>query len=152
MKALNDELQMRSDWLIPICGGPERLRAATARRRTRRKSPRRCCTACCWPRPGRATSVLDPFFGTGTTGAVAKRLGRRFIGIERDPGLCGAGAPAHRRGVAGGGRGRRARSRRREAPRVPFGSLVERGLVRPGEVLFDAVAPLDRAGAGRRQR
>ena len=86
-------------------------------------------------RPGEI--VLDPFFGTGTTGAVAKRLGRRFIGIEQDPAYV---ALARRRIAAV----RPAPAElvllesRREAPRIPFGTLVERGLLRPGEVLVDA--------------
>jgi len=85
MKALNDELQMRSDWLIPLCGGPERLRGGDGRKAHPTQKPEallhRVLLASTRPRE----VVLDPFFGTGTTGAVAKRLGRRFIGIERDP-------------------------------------------------------------------
>jgi modification methylase len=85
-------------------------------------------------RPG--DTVLDPFFGTGTTGAVAKRLGRRFIGIEQDPAYV---AIARRRiaGVQPAPGELVALESRREAPRVPFGNLVERGLIQPGEVLFD---------------
>jgi modification methylase len=80
--------------------------------------------------------VLDPFFGTGTTGAVAKRLGRRFIGVERDPAYV---AIARRRiaSVRPAPAELVALESRREAPRIPFGSLVERGLIQPGEVLFD---------------
>src|SRR6202140_2775321 len=85
MKALNDELQMRSDWLIPLCGGPERLREDGGKKAHPTQKPEalmhRIILAS--TRPGEI--VLDPFFGTGTTGAVAKRLGRRFIGIERNP-------------------------------------------------------------------
>jgi modification methylase len=85
MKALNDELQMRSDWLIPLCGGPERLRDGAGKKAHPTQKPEallhRILLAS--TRPGEI--VLDPFFGTGTTGAVAKRLGRHFIGIEQDP-------------------------------------------------------------------
>jgi len=85
MKALNDELQMRSDWLIPLCGGPERLRDGAGRKAHPTQKPEALLhrVLLASTRPG--DTVLDPFFGTGTTGAVAKRLGRRFIGIERDP-------------------------------------------------------------------
>jgi modification methylase len=137
MKALNDELQMRSDWLIPLCGGPERLRDGDGKKAHPTQKPEallhRILLAS--TRPGDV--VLDPFFGTGTTGAVAKRLGRRFVGIERDP----AYAAVARRRIAGVGPVASeaiALESRREAPRIPFGSLVERGLLRPGEVLVDA--------------
>jgi len=136
MKALNDELQMRSDWLIPICGGPERLKDCDGKKAHPTQKPEallhRVLVAS--SRPG--DLVLDPFCGTGTTGAVARRLGRRFLGIERDPGYAAlarqriaAVTPADGEALA--------LDSRREAPRVPFGTLVERGLVEPGEVLFD---------------
>jgi modification methylase len=137
MKALNDELQMRSDWLIPICGGPERLKDADGRKAHPTQKPEallhRVLVAS--TRPG--DTVLDPFFGTGTTGAVAKRLGRKFIGIEADPAYA---AVARRRiaAVRPAASEFLALDSRREAPRVPFGTLVERGLVQPGEVLCDA--------------
>src|SRR5215213_8753362 len=85
MKALNDELQMRSDWLIPLCGGPERLRDDAGKKAHPTQKPEALLhrVLLASTRPGEV--VLDPFFGTGTSGAVAKRLGRRFIGIERDP-------------------------------------------------------------------
>jgi modification methylase len=136
MKALNDELQMRSDWLIPLCGGPERLRGGDGKKAHPTQKPEALLhrVLLASTRPG--DLVLDPFFGTGTTGAVAKRLGRHFIGIERDPAYAklarrriAAVKPAPEQAVAV--------ESRREAPRVPFGSLVERGLLRPGEVLFD---------------
>jgi modification methylase len=136
MKALNDELQMRSDWLIPICGGPERLRDESGRKAHPTQKPEALLhrVLLASTRPG--DLVLDPFCGTGTTGAVAKRLGRRFIGIEREPGYAAlareriaAVEPADGELVA--------TLSKREAPRVPFGSLVERGMIRPGEMLRD---------------
>jgi len=135
MKALNDELQMRSDWLIPICSGGERLKNGDGRKAHPTQKPEallhRVILAA--TRPGDV--VLDPFFGTGTTGAVAKRLGRRFIGIERDA------------AYAEVARARIAKVRpmedpdiiaipsKRDEPRIPFGWLVERGLLHPGTVL-----------------
>ena len=84
MKTLNDELQMRSDWMLPLCGGQERLKNADGHKAHPTQKPEallyRVLLAC--TKPGDV--VLDPFFGTGTTGAVARRLGRRFIGIERE--------------------------------------------------------------------
>ena len=136
MKALNEELQMRSDWLIPICGGPERLRRGDGKKAHPTQKPEALLhrVLLASTRPGER--VLDPFFGTGTTGAVAKRLGRRFIGIERDPGYV---ALARRRiaGIRPAASEIVALDSRREAPRIPFGTLVERGLLRPGEVLVD---------------
>jgi modification methylase len=137
MKALNDELQMRSDWLIPLCGGPERLRGADGKKAHPTQKPEALLhrVLLASTRPGEV--VLDPFFGTGTTGAVARRLGRHFIGIERDPAYV---ALARRRiaAVRPAPGELLALQSRREAPRVPFGSLVERGLLAPGEVLVDA--------------
>src|SRR5687767_6347459 len=85
MKALNDDLQMRSDWVLPICSGSERLKGGDGHKAHPTQKPEallyRILLAC--TKPGDV--VLDPFFGSGTTGAVARRLGRRWIGIEREP-------------------------------------------------------------------
>src|SRR5207302_2741100 len=86
MKALNDELQMRSDWLFPICAGSERLKDATGGKAHSTQKPEALLHRVLLASTAAGDLVLDPFFGSGTTGAVAKRLGRRFIGIERDPG------------------------------------------------------------------
>jgi modification methylase len=136
MKALNDELQMRSDWLIPICGGPERLRDADGKKAHPTQKPEALLhrVLLASTRPG--DMVLDPFAGTGTTGAVARRLGRRFIGIERDAGYA-ALARERIAAIAPADGELLAIDSKREAPRVPFGNLVERGMIRPGEVLFD---------------
>ena len=135
MKALNDDLQMRSDWLMPICGGPERLRADGAKAHPTQKPEallHRVIMAA--SRPGDV--VLDPFFGTGTTGAVAKRLGRRFVGIEREPRYA-ALARERIEAVTPADPALVTTPDKRQEPRVPFGTLVERGLVKPGDVLFD---------------
>src|SRR5271156_1596121 len=136
MKALNEELQMRSDWLIPICGGPERLRDDAGKKAHPTQKPEALLHRVLLPptRPG--DLVLDPYCGTGTTGAVAKRLGRRFLGIERDPGYA-ALARDRIAGVTQAENDLLAIASKRDAPRVPFGSLVERGLLQPGEILFD---------------
>jgi modification methylase len=136
MKALNEDLQMRSDWFIPLCGGPERLKIDGRKAHPTQKPEallHRALLAA--TRPG--DIVLDPFFGTGTTGAVAKRLGRRWIGIERDPDYAGLAAQRIA-AVIPASADLLTTPAKREERRVPFGALVERGLLRPGDVLFDA--------------
>jgi modification methylase len=135
LKALNEGLQMRSDWLIPICSGAERLRdgAGTKTHPTQKPEALLHRVLLGSTRPG--DTVLDPFFGTGTTGAVARRLGRRWLGIERDPAYVRA---ARARIAAVEPLGEEARAvtlSRREEPRIAFGQLVERGLVAPGAEL-----------------
>jgi modification methylase len=136
MKGLNEELQMRSDWLIPLCGGAERLKGDDGRKAHPTQKPEALLhrVVLASTRPGE--TVLDPFFGTGTTGAVAKRFGRRFIGIERDPAYaemararCAQVEPADPDLVDA--------PAERDEKRIPFGTLVERGLIRPGTILFD---------------
>ena len=135
MKALNDGLQMRSDWLLPICSGAERLKLDGRKAHPTQKPEallHRVILAS--TRPG--DLVLDPFFGTGTTGAAAKRLGRRWIGIERDPDYARL-AEARIGGVAPADPEAVTLPSRREEPRIPFGWLVERGLLRAGSLLHD---------------
>ncbi|MFO1061493.1 MAG: DNA methyltransferase [Dongiaceae bacterium] len=135
MKSLNDELQMRSDWLLPICSGGERLKDEDGRKLHPTQKPESLLhrVILASSRPG--ALLLDPFFGTGTTGVVAKRLGRRCIGIERDPGY----AAAARRRLAAEPppveASLLATPSRRDEPRIPFGWLVERGMLAPGQVL-----------------
>ncbi|HQS70212.1 MAG TPA: DNA methyltransferase, partial [Novosphingobium sp.] len=83
MKTLNDELQMRSDWVLPICSGPERLRRNGTKAHPTQK-PEALLYRVMLATTNKGDVVLDPFFGTGTTGAVAKRLGRDWIGCERE--------------------------------------------------------------------
>src|SRR5438067_1095754 len=135
MKALNDDLQMRSDWLLPICTGAERLKDADGRKLHPTQKPEALLhrVILASTRPG--DLVLDPFFGTGTTGIVAKRLGRRWLGIERDPAYAAAARARLAAEPATVDASLLATRARREEPRIPFGWLVERGLVTPGQVL-----------------
>lgn len=136
LKALNEGIQMRSDWVLPICTGHERLKDAKGDKAHPTQKPEALLHRVLLGASNPGDVVLDPFFGTGTTGAVAKMLGRDFIGIERE---------AKYRKVA---EARIARIRKydrealqvtpakRSEPRVPFGQLVERGMLRPGEELL----------------
>jgi modification methylase len=137
MKALNEELQMRSDWFIPLCTGAERLRDDSGGKLHPTQKPEallhRVILSC--TQPGEV--VLDPFLGTGTTAAMAKRLGRRFIGIEREE----AYAQAARERIAAveplAESVALSLPSKREQPRIAFGALVERGLVPAGSKLTD---------------
>jgi modification methylase len=135
LKALNEGVQMRSDWVLPICTGHERLKDATGAKAHPTQKPEALLHRLLLGTTNEGDVVLDPFFGTGTTGAVARMLGRDYVGIERDEGYIAA---AQKRL----GNVRRldatalqvTRSKRAE-PRIPFGQLVERGMLRPGEML-----------------
>ena len=135
MKALNDELQMRSDWTLPICSGHERLKGADGQKAHSTQKPESLLhrVIAASTKPGDV--ILDPFYGSGTTGAVAKRLGRHFIGIEREKTYADVArariaeiAPADTDALE------TTKSKRAE-PRIPFGWVVERGLLPPGTVL-----------------
>ena len=137
LKAGNDDVQMRSDWFIPLCTGEERLKGADGRKVHPTQKPEALLARVLLASSNPGAVVLDPFFGTGTTGAVARRLGRRFIGIERDPAYAAAAEariaavePLDAAALA-------VAPEKRAEVRVPFLSLVERGLVHPGEVLTD---------------
>jgi modification methylase len=138
LKAGNDDLQMRSDWLFPLCTGEERLKDDAGRKRHPTQKPEALLARIMMAASSPGDLVLDPFFGTGTTGAVARRLGRRFIGIEREP----VYADAARRRIAAvvpldDAAVSTPPAKRTEA-RVPFLSLLEAGMVRPGETLVSA--------------
>lgn len=136
LKAANEDVQMRSDWMLPLCTGAERLKQDGAKLHPTQKPEallHRILMAT--TEPGQV--VLDPFFGTGTTGAVAKRLGRHFIGIERDPTYIFAAAkrladvsplknPEDAEPLPAP----------RKAPRIGFGQVVEAGLLPPGTKLY----------------
>ncbi|MEN3745872.1 site-specific DNA-methyltransferase [Sphingomonas sp. HF-S3] len=136
MKTLNDELQMRSDWEFPICGGQERLKRDGVKvHPTQKPEALLYRVLLASTKPGDV--VLDPFFGTGTTGAVAKRLGRHWIGIEREPGYCAAAIERIEAALPLDESALRTMQAPKGAPRVAFGTLVENGYLAPGTRLFD---------------
>jgi modification methylase len=137
MKALNDDLQMRSDWLLPICSGPERLKDGDGRKAHPTQKPEALLYRVLLASTNPGDLVLDPFFGTGTTGAAAKRLGRRWLGIEREADYAATAQaridkvrplPPSALETAKGKRGE---------PRVPFGTIIELGILEPGSALTD---------------
>jgi modification methylase len=138
MKALNDDLQMRSDWLLPICSGGERVKGDDGAKAHPTQKPEallyRILLAC--TKPGDV--VLDPFFGTGTTGAVARRLGRRWIGIERERAYVKVARERIDSTLPLDESAMQTVPDKREQPRVAFGVLVESGLVPAGTRLVDA--------------
>ncbi|MFL6725658.1 MAG: site-specific DNA-methyltransferase [Sphingomicrobium sp.] len=138
MKALNDDLQMRSDWLLSICSGGERVKGEDGSKAHPTQKPEallyRILLAC--TKPGDV--VLDPFFGTGTTGAVARRLGRRWIGIEREPCYVKVARERIDSTLPLDESAMQTVLDKREQPRVAFGVLVESGLVPPGTTLTDS--------------
>ncbi len=135
MKALNDGLQMRSDWLVPLCTGGERLKVAGRKAHPTQK-PEALLHRVILAGTDPGDLVLDPFFGTGTTGAVARRLRRQFVGIEREARYAEL-ARTRIEGIEPADTDLLATPSKRRAPRVPFGTLVERGLLNPGETLYD---------------
>jgi modification methylase len=137
MKALNEDLQMRSDWTIPLCTGQERLKKSDGTKAHPTQKPEALLHRVILSSTDVGDVVLDPFFGTGTTGAVAKKLGRDFIGLERDEDYI-KHAKARIDGIKTGDDESLLKSiEKRAEPRVPFGQVVEQGLLQPGAVLFD---------------
>lgn len=137
MKAFNDDLQMRSDWFIPICSGNERLKDGAGDKLHPTQKPEALLARIIMATTRPGDTVLDPFFGTGTTGTVAKQYGRNFIGIEQDARYI-TGAKKRLAAVTPVTDESLLKiTAKREEMRIPFGTLLERGLIRPGQVLFD---------------
>jgi modification methylase len=137
MKSLNDDLQMRSDWLIPLCTGDERLRNEHGLKLHPTQKPEALLHRIMLASTNPGDIVLDPFLGTGTTAAVAKHLHRHFVGIERHPAYVEAAWGRIRRQKPAPAASVDNAPTRRDSPRVPFGTLVENGLLPPGTVLTD---------------
>ena len=137
MKIMNDDLQMRSDWLFPLCTGEERLKTEKGQKLHPTQKPeallQRIMMACTKP----DDVILDPFFGTGTTGAVAKKLGRHFIGLERDESYAAAADERIAKVQMTKDQDIIQPLSKKTEPRVPFGTLVENGMLKPGTKLTD---------------
>ncbi|MDQ0391661.1 site-specific DNA-methyltransferase [Labrys monachus] len=137
LKAGNDDVQMRSDWLIPLCTGGERLKDGDGRKAHPTQKPEALLARVLMAASRPGDVVLDPFFGSGTTGAVAKKLGRHFVGIERDRDYIAHARERIALASPVGDADMLAPSEKRSEPRIPFASVVERALLQPGAVLTD---------------
>jgi len=137
LKAANEDVQMRSDWLFPLCTGGERLKKADGKKLHPTQKPEALLARIMLASTRPGDIVLDPFFGSGTTGAVAKKLGRNFVGIEREENYIAAAKEriAAVRPYAAAElevlRGKKAE------PRIAFLSLLEAGFLQAGQALYD---------------
>ncbi|EYR79217.1 MULTISPECIES: site-specific DNA-methyltransferase [unclassified Shinella] len=138
MKAANDDVQMRSDWLFPICSGGERLKGEDGKKVHPTQKPEALLARILMASSKPGDVVLDPFFGSGTTGAVAKRLGRHFVGIEREQAYIDAARERIEAVEPLGSGTLSVMSGKKAEPRVAFNTLIESGLIAPGTVLTDA--------------
>jgi modification methylase len=129
LKVFNEDTQMRSDWTLALCTGGERLKDENGDKAHPTQKPEALLHRVILSATRQGDVILDPFFGTGTTGAAAKRLGRHFIGIERDEARIKAVIPANPEDLQVTGS-------KKSEPKVPFGALVEAGLLTPGDKLY----------------
>jgi len=136
MKTLNDELQMRSDWVLPICGGPERIKRDGVKAHPTQK-PEALLYRVMLATTNKGDVILDPFFGTGTTGAVAKRLGRQWIGCEREETYRAVAIDRIETALPLDESALTTMQSAKAAPKVAFGTLVETGWIVPGSALSD---------------
>ncbi|MBL8577466.1 MAG: site-specific DNA-methyltransferase [Mesorhizobium sp.] len=138
MKAANDDVQMRSDWLFPICTGAERLKDDNGEKLHPTQKPEALLARIMLSSTRPGDIVLDPFFGSGTTGAVARRLGRNFVGIEREQAYIDAASERIASVKPMADEDLATISGKRAEPRVAFVSLIDSGAIKPGATLYDA--------------
>jgi modification methylase len=136
LKAFNEDTQMRSDWTIPLCTGEERLKDADGNKAHPTQKPESLLYRVLLASSKPGSVVLDPFFGTGTTGAAAKRLGRHYIGIERDEKYVALATDRIKAVVPASPEDLKVMGSKKAEVRIPFGALVEAGLLRPGDTLY----------------
>jgi modification methylase len=137
LKDLNEGLQMRSDWLLPLCTGGERLKGEDGNKLHPTQKPEALLYRIILAATKPGDLIVDPFFGTGTTGAAAKRLGRTFIGLDQDDTYI-AGATARIDAIEPADPDAIKLFNKKTEPRVPFGAVLERGLILPGDLLADS--------------
>jgi len=137
MKAMNEGVQMRSDWLLPICTGSERLKGEDGKKLHTTQKPEALLYRVIMASTNPGDVILDPFFGTGTTGAVARKTGRHFIGIERET-VYAKAAQERIDAITSPDMSAFTSVVKKPEPRIPFGSVIEHGLLTPGDVLFDS--------------
>ena len=136
LKELNEGVQMRSDWLFPICNGSERLKKLDGTKVHPTQKPESILHRILVATTKPGDLILDPFFGSGTTGVMAKKLGRQYIGIDQDQDYIKAAEARLRETSALDKESIITTPGKRTEPRIPFGILVERGLLTPGEKLY----------------
>ncbi len=136
LKAFNDDVQMRSDWTLSLCTGDERLKDSEGAKAHPTQKPEALLHRVLLAASKPGDVVLDPFFGTGTTGAVAKRLGRRYIGLERDETYATLARARIEMITPLSPQDIQVMGSKRAEPRVPFGAVVEAGLLHPGDRVY----------------
>ena len=137
LKCLNDDLQMRSDWMLPICNGKERLKKNNGKKIHSTQKPEALLHRIILATTNKGDAIFDPFLGTGTTAVVAKKLGRKYFGIEKDRKYFKAACDRIKKTKVIEEDYLDVIVNNKSKPRVPFGSLVELGILKPGAVLFD---------------
>ena len=136
LKCLNDDLQMRSDWTFPICSGKERLKKNGKKVHSTQK-PEALLHRIILSTTNKDDVILDPFLGTGTTAVVAKKLGRKYFGIEKDKKYFKAANERINKTSVIEQSYLDTLENNKSKPRIPFGSLVELGIIKPGTNIFD---------------
>ena len=136
LKCLNDDLQMRSNWDLPICNGSERLKKNGKKVHSTQK-PEALLHRILLATSNKNDLVLDPFLGSGTTATVAKKLGRNYYGIEKEKNYFNAAFQRVNKTKPIEDDFLDTLQNNRSKPRIPFGSLVELGIIRPGTTIFD---------------
>jgi modification methylase len=136
LKVANDDLQMRSDWTLPLCTGEERVKDAAGQKAHPTQKPEALLHRVLLASTKPGDIVLDPFFGVGTTGAAAKRLGRRYVGIEREETYAALASERIAAVIPTAPENLAVTGSKKAEPRIPFGMILEAGLLRPGDELY----------------
>ncbi len=136
LKTANDDLQMRSDWLIPLCTGEERVKNDAGEKAHPTQKPEALLHRVLMASTKPGDVVLDPFFGVGTTGAACTRMGRNYIGIERDETYAALARKRIEQVIPSSPEQMVVTGSKKDEPRIPFGMILEAGLLNPGDELF----------------